>query len=64
MLLCLIRLSHSCTERLCCCDCMQRTNRVYQYNLDPCGPTHILLGGDAVVLQRMAVVPENNVEYA
>jgi hypothetical protein len=32
---------------MCCCLQLQRTNRVYQYNLDPCGPTHILLGGDA-----------------
>lgn len=25
--------------------CVQRHNRVYQYNLDPCAPTHILIGG-------------------
>ena len=25
---------------------VQRHNRVYQYNLNPCAPTHILIGGD------------------
>ena len=24
--------------------CPQRSNRVYKYNLDPCAPTHILIG--------------------
>ena len=27
-----------------CHFCLQRSNRVYKYNLDPCAPTHILIG--------------------